>query len=139
MKQLFDKNDRYFKIAKLTWTVALLVYQGCIIVVSIIMMCLDQIANGIALLLTSIFMSGISFITFAAIISFYADVKFIRNKLYNIENENADLIWDSANSKKWKKANPEDKYSHLLKLNDLLKVGAITEEEYNEQKNKLFK
>ena len=127
MKRVFEKNDRYFKIARLALVIFCGIYQVCCLVIAIVMMCIEQIAAGVTLLLSSIFGFAMIFIIYAVIISFYADIKFIRNKLYNLESENVELVGglNEKEPKKTRKNNTKIDYKKILELNELLKAGAI--------------
>ena len=80
-------------------------------------------------------------------LTYLCDIKLIRNKLYGTENDNLKVFLedtDDSNGEKDATAQTESKTmeditAQLLELKALLDSGAITQEEFDAEKERLLK
>ena len=79
----FKKSDKFFFKANLIFIIVMAVYAVVICISAIIMMVYDNPVGAIISLAT-----GAVTILFKLFMSMLADIKFIRNKLYDLESEN---------------------------------------------------
>lgn len=84
----FKKSDKYFFKANLIFIIVMAVYAVVICISAIIMMVYDNPVGGIISLATGAVTIVIAFVVFKLFMSMLADIKFIRNKLYDLESEN---------------------------------------------------
>ena len=94
MKNFFRKNDRYILLADRLFFAFLIVYAIIMIILTIISFVNGIILTGVITLILTIISVPIMYISFKLIISYLIDIKLIRNKLYEDENQdfNIDLI-----------------------------------------------
>ena len=94
MKNFFRKNDRYILLADRLFFAFLIVYAIIMIILTIISFVNGIILTGAITLILTIISVPIMYISFKLIISYLIDIKLIRNKLYEDENQdlNIDLI-----------------------------------------------
>ena len=94
MKNFFRKNDRYILLADRLFFAFLIVYSIIMIILTIISFVNGIILTGAITLILTIISVPIMYISFKLIISYLIDIKLIRNKLYEDENQdfNIDLI-----------------------------------------------
>lgn len=84
----FKKSDKFFFKANLIFIIVMAVYAVVICISAIIMMVYDNPVGGIISLATGAVTIVIAFVVFKLFTSMLADIKFIRNKLYDLESEN---------------------------------------------------
>ena len=94
----FKKSDKFFFKANLIFIIVMAVYAVVICISAIIMMVYDNPVGGIISLATGAVTIVIAFVVFKLFMSMLADIKFIRNKLYDLESEN-DKIGESLDKK----------------------------------------
>lgn len=130
---MFKKNDLILKIADVVlYAVAALTIIGCI-VWGIIYMWLGYVAYGVIILIGGIIGGLLEWLFFKTIICCMCDIKFIRNKLYDLDNKNlSGFLYDDNADKEY------DDISRLVVLKKLLDKGALTQEEYETEKKKIL-
>lgn len=84
----FKKSDKFFFKANLIFIIVMAVYAVVICISAIIMMVYDNPVGAIISLATGAVTIIIAFVVFKLFMSMLADIKFIRNKLYDLESEN---------------------------------------------------
>lgn len=97
MKEFFKKNDRYLHKAKLVLLIYTIVMAILIALLGICYCILDNVGGGIGLILGGAIGLPIFYFVMRLLLSYFIDIKLIRNKLYekvsegNIETHNDDL------------------------------------------------
>lgn len=145
MKKIFQSNDKYLKIVDVFIKVLCIVLAVLLLVAAILCFVLlgqDGISLGINCLISELYIV-IGYILWKVIMSLFIDVKYIRNKIYNMEELNGQY---SKEKIIYVIAEPDGEGSKndilltkLEKLREALECGAITQEEFEEQKKKLLK
>ena len=99
-KDLFNKSDKYFFKANLIFIIIATIYLAILLVTVLILMINENFVGGIISLATGALGIVVAFFVFKLILSMLADIKYIRNKLYNLEesenekiSDNVDRIW----------------------------------------------
>ncbi len=145
MKKLFQSNDKYLKIVDIFIKVLCIVLAVLLLVGSILCFALlgqDGISLGMSSLISELFIV-IGYILWKAIMSFFIDVKYIRNKIYNLDELNYEYSKEKIVYVIAEQDGEGSKNDTLLtmleKLREALECGAITQEEFEEQKKELLK
>ena len=129
---MFDKNDKALLITRKIIIVVLSILVVGILVLSIIM---ASIASPIFLVIWPVgwFACWIMWVVARLYLSYLCDIKLIRNKLYNTDNENLKVFLMAkptpAQIEEQKRA-AEEKVRNAERMKALLDSGVITEEEY---------
>lgn len=84
----FKKSDKYFFKANLIFIIVMAVYAVILCVTAVILIASGNELSGIISLATGAITIVIAFVVFKLFMSMLADIKFIRNKLYDLESEN---------------------------------------------------
>ena len=138
MKELFKTNDKYLKTINTVVTVLCIVMAVLLFIFAVVAFIVIGV-YGLIPLFCELFVAVI-YLLWKVALSYLTDVKFIRNKIYILEELNCELI-------KYGKETTQDgssddntlnRFAELQKLNEALKMGAITQEEFDEQKKKLI-
>lgn len=87
-KGSFDRSDKYYFKANLIFIIILAVYGVVMLATSIILIFGENPFTGFITLITGVVSIIVAFLVFKLFMSLLADIKYIRNKLYNLEGEN---------------------------------------------------
>lgn len=89
---MFENNDKFLKIAStiLKCIVTLLISLGCLLCF-VFMVDGDTAGLGFILLIINLISAGLTWVFGNLMLSFFCDVKLIRNKLYGDNNLNTDI------------------------------------------------
>ncbi len=143
---MFNSNDRFLFIAKIFNYVVIIFFAIAIIAASVIYFVAEDITSGFVTLGYGGVLLCLYYLFTMLAFSTIVDIKLIRNKLYDVDQPEITNFWrksyssfvqndftaNDANDKRVKK------YEALTALNDALKKGAITQEEYEEQKRQIL-
>ena len=95
-KDLFNKSDKYFFKANLIFIIIATIYLAILLVTVLILMINENFVGGIISLATGALSIVVAFFVFKLILSMLADIKYIRNKLYNLEESENEKISDNV-------------------------------------------
>lgn len=144
---MFEKNDKQLLIARIFLNVITGIFVIAGIVCGIVYLVYNSIVTGLLFLLLVPFLSWIMWVFARLYLTYLCDIKLIRNKLYGTENDNLKVFLedtDDSNGEKDATAQTESKTmeditAQLLELKALLDSGAITQEEFDAEKERLLK
>ena len=139
---MFEKNDKLLSIARVILNVV--TWIGIIggILTGIILCCIDSylLSIGLSLLFALPVFSALSWLVLRLILNFFCDVKLIRNKLYETDNDNLSPFLTYSNTPFTPTpAENGNTMEQLLQLKKLLDSGVITQEEFDVEKAKILK
>ena len=144
---MFEKNDKQLLIARIFLNVITGIFVIAGIVCGIVYLVYNSIVTGLLFLLLVPFLSWIMWVFARLYLTYLCDIKLIRNKLYGTENDNLKVFLedtDDSDDEKDATAQTESKTmeditAQLLELKALLDSGAITQEEFDAEKERLLK
>lgn len=131
---MFEKNDKSLLITRIILLVTTILGSiGCVIG-AIILLVADVISVGICLLLLGPVFMWLAWVYGNLFLSFLCDVKLIRNKLYQVKNDNLSVFFERQMSKEaWEilqRQETKDK-NEQERLRIMYDSGVITKEEYD--------
>ena len=113
------------------------------VILGIIYLVNGVIALGLVLLLLIPFLCWLMWISSYLFLTYLCDIKLIRNKLYSVDNDNLKVFLDDEGNSyilsRQRDSTDKNTTEQLIKLKSLLDSGAITQEEFNREKEKLLK
>ncbi len=92
---IIKKNDNYLITANTVFLISLSVFYGFSIVVAILLFVSHYIMSGIILLILSTLSVFVIYVFFKLFLSMLFDIKMIRNKLYNLKNDNVYRLYNN--------------------------------------------
>lgn len=93
--EIIKKNDNYLITANTVFLISLSVFYGFSIVVAILLFVSHYIMSGIILLILSTLSVFVIYVFFKLFLSMLFDIKMIRNKLYNLKNDNIYRLYNN--------------------------------------------
>lgn len=93
--EIIKKNDNYLITANTVFLISLSVLYGFSIVVAILLFVSHYIMSGIILLILSTLSVFVIYVFFKLFLSMLFDIKMIRNKLYNLKNDNVYRLYNN--------------------------------------------
>lgn len=135
---MFSKYDKFLKIARILVDVFFVVNLIASFTLSIVYAVVDENALYILIFPCGAFLSWVIWIFERVWISFFCDVKFIRNKIYGKSNDDLKEFLSEDDSRKGSGSLSDVKAMQVKHLNRLLESGAISEEDYNREMRKLL-
>lgn len=144
---MFEKNDKQLLTARIFLNVITWIFVIAGIVCGIVYLVNNFIVTGLLFLLLVPFLIWIMWVFARLYLTYLCDIKLIRNKLYGTENDNLKVFLedtDDSDDEKDATAQTESKTmeditAQLLELKALLDSGAITQEEFDAEKERLLK
>ena len=144
---MFEKNDKQLLTARIFLNVITWIFVIVGIVCGIVYLVDNSIVTGLLFLLLVPFLSWIMWVFARLYLTYLCDIKLIRNKLYGTENDNLKVFLedtDDSDDEKDATAQTESKTmeditAQLLELKALLDSGAIVQEEFDAEKERLLK
>lgn len=146
---MFKKNDKYLVRAHKLLKFFTIFFAVVGVIAGIVLSALELIEIGLPILFCVPFICWCIWSGIMLHLSYLCDVKLIRNKLYNVNNDYLDdFIKQNESANEYAQPmqssaasqNPiQDNTDALLKLRKLYNSGALTEEEYNKEKANLLK
>ena len=144
---MFEKNDKQLLTARIFLNVITWIFVIVGIVCGIVYLVDNSIVTGLLFLLLVPFLSWIMWVFSRLYLTYLCDIKLIRNKLYGTENDNLKVFLedtDDSDDEKDATAQTESKTmedipAQLLELKALLDSGAIAQEEFDAEKERLLK
>lgn len=140
---MFKRNDK----ALLTTRIIFMVIIGILAVLSLVAGILLAVEfDGVYFLFTFVgwFLCWIMWVFTRLYLSYLADIKLIRNKLYGANNDDLDVFLKSKEERKVKEVSVLEMQvkrqmvnTELAHLKQLLNAGVITAEEYEKRKEEL--
>ncbi len=157
---MFQKSDRTLLIVRLIVLICILIFAMAIGIVGILV-CIDfSILYGLLILFVGALLCWLNWLFWNLLFGFLCDVKLIRNKLYRESNEGLKGMLGDLSRPQGDEARPADEKAekasapeksapqggllsensieNLLYLKKLYEAGALTREEFEEQKKKLL-
>lgn len=139
---MFDKNDEQLLTVRIITNLVTLIFVIVGIVLGIVFSAMGNIEIGLPLLLLVPFLSWLMWVYIHLHLSYLCDIKLIRNKLYGVDNDNlkifleAKLTEEEMQEQKRVETQNTEKIARLKSLRD---SGVITEEEFQQEKEKILK
>ena len=139
---MFEKNDRFLLAADSITNILFVLFIVACIVAGIVLCVMELVVLGLCVLFLGSLLMGFMWLITRLLLSFFCDIKLIRNKLYNNKNDGlSDFIEDAErikNETELKYKNEIEVKDKLLQLKKLLDSGVITAEEFDREKNNLL-
>lgn len=145
MKDLFTKNDKYLHVTKIIFYIFIILLGLISFIGGIVLMALELIVAGLPLLICGLIATFITYVAGRLVFSYLVDVKAIRNKLYGYGNDELNRFYGIGNYSDYPEEGgraSDDASDTAAKLTELKKAhdcGALTDEEYEEQKQRILK
>ncbi len=92
---IIKKNDNYLITANTVFLISLSVFYGFSMVVAILLFASHYLMSGIILLILSTLSVFVIYVFFKLFLSMLFDIKMIRNKLYNLKNDNVYRLYNN--------------------------------------------
>jgi hypothetical protein len=140
-KDAFKDNDNHIYKAKAAFFVLYVCLEIIFIILAIVCF-VNENGSGFLVIVGCVYLIlGTFFIVLCHIFSNFllsiaVDVKITRNKAYNIEDDDITWFWGKVDQNE--DTTLIEDYSALIVLNNALKEGAITQEEYDIQKQRIL-
>lgn len=93
--EIIKKNDNYLITANTVFLISLSVFYGFSMVVAILLFASHYLMSGIILLILSMLSVFVIYVFFKLFLSMLFDIKMIRNKLYNLKNDNVYRLYNN--------------------------------------------
>lgn len=139
---MFEKNDKQLLTMHILLNVVTFIFVLAGIISGIILLVNDSIALGLVMLLLVPFLSWLMWVVARLFLTYLCDIKLIRNKLYGVDNDNLKVFLEEkqtpeqiAEQKRVATQNAEK----IEKLKTLRDSGVISEEEFQQEREKLLK
>lgn len=139
---MFEKNDKQLLTMRILLNVVTFIFVLAGIISGIILLVNDSIALGLGMLLLVPFLSWLMWVVARLFLTYLCDIKLIRNKLYGVDNDNLKVFLEEkqtpeqiAEQKRVAAQNAEK----IEKLKTLRDSGVISEEEFQQEREKLLK
>ena len=139
---MFEKNDKQLLTIRILLNVVTFIFVLAGIISGIILLVNDSIALGLVMLLLVPFLSWLMWVVARLFLTYLCDIKLIRNKLYGVDNDNLKVFLEEkqtpeqiAEQKRVAAQNAEK----IEKLKTLRDSGVISEEEFQQEREKLLK
>lgn len=137
---MFDKNGSFLFKAKIMFIILFFTIMAVIIALAIICFVGEAVVEGISILVAGGVTLMVYFVLVCLMMSVLIDIKHIRNKLYDCEQKELNNFWGRTVNNS--NISPYDervkKYEALKALAEALKSGAVSEEEYEEQRKEIL-
>ena len=139
---MFEKNDKQLLTVRIITNVVTWIFAIAGIVVGIVLSALEMLDIGLPILFVVPFLCWLMWVYVRLHLSHLCDIKLIRNKLYGVDNENlkvfleAKLTEEEMQEQKRVETQNAEKIARLKSLRD---SGVITEEEFQQEKEKILK
>ena len=142
---MFNKNDHTLLIVRIIINVVCIAGAVFGVVAGIVLSALGLIEIGLPILFLVPLACWLGWLMSRLMLTLMADIKFIRNKLYELDNGYLDVFLTnrtyapSAAAGNPGQADYAAKAQQLMQLKALLDDGTITREEFDREKAKLLK
>ena len=139
---MFEKNDKQLLTVRILLNVVTWIFVLAGIISGIILLVNESTALGLVMLLLVPFLSWLMWVVARLYLTYLCDIKLIRNKLYGVGNENLNVFLAAkteTDEQPIQQNSDTDKTQTLLRLKKLLDSGAITQEEFDREKEKYLK
>ena len=139
---MFERNDKQLLTVRIITNVVTWIFAIAGIVVGIVLSALEMLEIGLPILFVVPFLCWLMWVYVRLHLSHLCDIKLIRNKLYGVDNENlkvfleAKLTEEEMQEQKRVETQNAEKIARLKSLRD---SGVITEEEFQQEKEKILK
>ena len=139
---MFERNDKQLLTVRIITNVVTCILAIVGIIVGIVLSALGMLEIGLPILFVVPFLSWLMWVYVRLHLSYLCDIKLIRNKLYSVDNDNLKVFLEEKLSeeeieelKRVEMQNTEK----LIRLKSLRDSGVITEEEFQQEKEKILK
>lgn len=139
---MFEKNDKALRTSRIIIIVFICIVAVASLVMGIVLSVVLENAIYMLVTLAGWFLCWISWIFTRLYLSYLVDVKLIRNKLYNENNDGLEVFLSDKEERSKRPVKQKTKQAvnkELEYLQKLLNSGAITLEEYEERAEELTK
>lgn len=139
---MFERNDKQLLIVRILLNVVTWIFVLAGIVVGIVLSALGMLEIGLPILFVVPFLCWLMWVYVRLHLSYLCDVKLIRNKLYGVDNDNLKVFLEEKLSEEeieeLKRVEMQN-MEKLIRLKSLRDSGVITEEEFQQEKEKILK
>ena len=139
---MFERNDKQLLIVRILLNVVTWIFVLAGIVVGIVLSALGMLEIGLPILFVVPFLCWLMWVYLRLHLSYLCDVKLIRNKLYGVDNDNLKVFLEEKLSEEeieeLKRVEMQN-MEKLIRLKSLRDSGVITEEEFQQEKEKILK
>lgn len=139
---MFEKNDKQLLTMRIIVNVVICIIAAASILVGIILSATAGNALFLLIAVGGAFLSWLAWVVARLYLSYLCDIKLIRNKLYGVDNDNLKVFLEEkqtpeqiAEQKRVAAQNAEK----IEKLKTLRDSGVISEEEFQQEREKLLK
>lgn len=139
---MFEKNDKQLLTMRIIVNVVICIIAAASILVGIILSATASNALFLLIAVGGAFLSWLTWVVARLYLSYLCDIKLIRNKLYGVDNDNLKVFLEEkqtpeqiAEQKRVAAQNAEK----IEKLKTLRDSGVISEEEFQQEREKLLK
>lgn len=139
---MFEKNDKQLLTMRIIVNVVICIIAAASILVGIILSATASNAVFLLIAVGGAFLSWLTWVVARLYLSYLCDIKLIRNKLYGVDNDNLKVFLEEkqtpeqiAEQKRVAAQNAEK----IEKLKTLRDSGVISEEEFQQEREKLLK
>ncbi len=141
---MFEKNDKQLLIVRTILNVVTWIFIILGVVLGIVLSALEMLEIGLPLLFFIPFLSWVMWVFVRLHLSHLCDIKMIRNKIYGVDNDNLKVFLEEKANTGFQEEeyiannNISSNTEQILRLKRLLDGGAITQEEFDREKEKLL-
>ena len=139
---MFEKNDKQLLTVRILLNIVTCIFVLAGIISGIILSTSGSVSIGLILMFLVPFFSWLMWVAARLYLTYLCDIKLIRNKLYGVDNDNLKVFLEEKTEiykQPSQKNSSTDRTEELLRLKRLLDSGAITQEEFDREKEKLLK
>ena len=139
---MFEENDKQLLTMRIITNVVICIIAAASILVGIILSATTSNALFLLIAVGGAFLSWLAWVTARLYLSYLCDIKLIRNKLYGVNNDNLKVFLEEKQTpeqveeQKRMEAQNAEKMEKLKTLRD---SGVISEEEFQQEREKLLK
>lgn len=139
---MFEKNDKQLLTMRIIVNVVICIIAAASILVGIILSATASNALFLLIAVGGAFLSWLTWVVARLYLSYLCDIKLIRNKLYGVENDNLKVFLEEKQTPEQiaeQKRVAAQNVEKIEKLKTLRDSGVISEEEFQQEREKLLK
>ena len=139
---MFEKNDKQLLTMRIIVNVVICIIAAASILVGIILSATASNALFLLIAVGGAFLSWLAWVVARLYLSYLCDIKLIRNKLYGVDNDNLKVFLEEKQTPEQiaeQKRVAAQNVEKIEKLKILRDSGVISEEEFQQEREKLLK
>ena len=139
---MFEKNDKQLLTMRIIVNVVICIIAAASILVGIILSATASNALFLLIAVGGAFLSWLTWVVARLYLSYLCEIKLIRNKLYGVENDNLKVFLEEKQTPEQiaeQKRVAAQNVEKIEKLKTLRDSGVISEEEFQQEREKLLK